>query len=86
MEAMNILTLNLVHDIVTGQHSVEEARKQYAESASAYMMNRPDRYTERLLFEVRTGGTADLDEAMISGAMMDQAKEKAKDALGLDGE
>ena len=35
MEAMNVLTLNLAHEIITGRRSVEEARAFYAETAAA---------------------------------------------------
>ena len=45
-------------------------------------MNRPDPYTERLLFDLPRGETPDLDEAMIGESMMRQAAEKAKDVLG----
>lgn len=49
------------------------------------MLNRPDRYTERLLFEPAPGDeTGDEDETVIGPSMLHQAKEKAKDALGLD--
>jgi hypothetical protein len=81
MEEMNFLSLNLMHDIVTGKHTVEEARQFYAEMAVAFMMNRPAPYTERLQFEVPTGDTADLDEVMIAEAMMHQTMEKAKEVL-----
>lgn len=80
-EAMNILTLNLANDIVTGAKTVDEARDVYAENASAYMMNRPAPYTEKLQFEVPTGGTADLDESVIAGAMTHQAGEKVSDLV-----
>ncbi len=43
-EAYNILTLNLVHDIVTGARTVEDAREMYAETAAAYSMGRPAPY------------------------------------------
>lgn len=41
MEAMDILSLKLLHDIVTRALSVEAAREKYAEEASAYMLDRP---------------------------------------------
>jgi hypothetical protein len=81
MEAMNILTLNLLNDIVTGRMTVDEARKRYAEEASAHMMNRPAPYTEKLVFQIPQGSTADLDEAMIGGSMMHQTIEKMKDVF-----
>jgi hypothetical protein len=84
MEAMNILTLNLMHDIVADRLTVEQAREKYTEEAAAHMLDRAAPYTERLLFDRPGGETADLDESMIGGAMLHQAGEKAKDALGRD--
>lgn len=86
MEDMNFLSLNLMHDIVTGSRTVEEARKFYAETAVAFMMNGPAPYTEGLQFELPRGDTADLDEVMIAAAMMHQTVEKAKEVLGGQGE
>lgn len=63
-EPMNILTLNLVHDIVTKKRTVDEARAFYAEVASAF--NQGDKsspYTQRLLFPKQTN-TADPDVAI----------------------
>ncbi len=76
MEEMNFLALNLAHDIVTGVRSVEDARREYAEQATAFMLKREAPYTEGLRFEVPRGGTADKDETkmgpmvkeMMSGA------------------
>lgn len=79
MEEMNYLALNLMHDVVTRSRSVEEARRFYAETAVAFMMGRPAPYTEGLQFPVPGGGTADLDETMIAGAMMHQITEKLRD-------
>lgn len=79
MEAMNILSLNLMHDIVQGRLTVEEARSLYADEAAAYMLGRPAPYTERLRFEAPDGGTADTDESMIADAMLAQMVEKVKD-------
>ncbi|MGM7701510.1 hypothetical protein ACSVDE_07255 [Pseudalkalibacillus sp. Hm43] len=64
-EPMNILTLNLVHDLVTGKRTVEEARAFYGQVASAF--NKGDHsspFTQRLLFAKQTN-TADPDVAII---------------------
>ena len=71
-----------MHDIVGGRTTVEEARKRYAEEASAYAMNRPAPYTEKLQFDPPEAQAADPDEAMMASSMMHQAVEKAKDVLG----
>ena len=80
-EWANILTLNLMHDIVTGKTSVEEARKTYAENAAGFTLGRPAPYAERLQFELPQGGTEDPDESMIGGAMARQTVGKVKDLL-----
>lgn len=82
MEGANKISLNLMHDIVTGKSSVEEARERFGEIASAYLMNRSAPYAEELQFEVSQGYVGDQDEAKIAGAMMDQAAEKLKDKIG----
>jgi hypothetical protein len=45
-EWANTLTLNLMHDIVTGKTTVEEARKAYAENAAAFTMGRSAHITD----------------------------------------
>ena len=82
MKEMNFLALNLMHEIVTGRRTTDEARKSYAETAMAFMMDRRVPYTERLQFEVPRGGTADVDETMMAGPMIDQTVERVKDVLG----
>jgi hypothetical protein len=67
LEAVNFLSLNLMHDIVGGSLAVEQAREKYAESISAYLMNRPAPYSERLLFEPPAENTRDVDAGTIWG-------------------
>jgi hypothetical protein len=83
MEEMNILSLNVMHEIVTGKRTVEEARKHHAETAMGYTMNRPSPYTESLLFGV-PADTADQDEAIMAGPAVSQLKEKVKDVIWSD--
>src|SRR5437868_14628948 len=80
-ESANVLGMNKVHEIVTVKRTVEEARKIAVESTVAYNMGRSAPYAERILFEVPQGGTEDLDESMISGAVLRQAGGKIKDVL-----
>jgi len=80
-EAANTITLNLMHEIVTGQRSVEEARKVYAENMVAYTLGRSAPYAEQFLFAVPQGGTEDPDESMIAGALARQTAGKVKDLL-----
>lgn len=80
-EAANVLGLNMVHEIVTGKRTWEEAREVSTQNTVAYNIGRNAPYAERLLFEVPQGGTEDLDESMITGAMLEQAAGKVKDLV-----
>lgn len=80
-ESANVLGMNMVHEIVTGKRTVEDARKTAVESTVAYNLGRSAPYAERLLFEVPQGGTEDLDESMISGAILRQMGGKIKDVV-----
>jgi hypothetical protein len=70
----------MVHEIVTGKRTVEEARRISTENTVAYNLGRAAPYAERLLFEVPSGGTADLDHSMIAGPILHQAGGKIKGA------
>lgn len=60
-EAMNILALNLAHEIIVGAKTVDEARELHAEEVVAHAVNPPSSYTERLLFGAPAGDPADFD-------------------------
>ena len=82
MEEMNYLALNLMHEIASGNRTVEEARRTYAETATAFMMGRSSPYTEGLQFESRRSDTADVDEVTITPMMRSAAEEVANAARG----
>ena len=84
-EAANTLTLNLMHDIVTGRATVDEARATFGETMVAYTLGRPAPYAEGLRFAVPDGGTEDQDERVIGAATLGgQAVGKVKDLLSGD--
>ena len=85
-ESANVLGMNMVHEIVTGKRTVEEAREISTQNTVAYNLGRAAPYAERLLFEVPQGGTEDLDRSMIGGAVAGQAAGKVKDVLTGRGE
>ena len=80
-EAANMITINFMNEIVTGQRTVDEARHAYAEQMAAYMVGRPAPYAERLLFQPPSHGTMDPDEGLMTPHMLNQMKEKVKDAF-----
>src|ERR671932_1897065 len=71
-EAANVLGLNMVHELVTGKRTVAEARHTSEQNTVAYNLGRDAPYAERLLFDVPDGGTEDLDQSAISGAIARQ--------------
>lgn len=79
MEAANILSFNVMHEIVTKNISAEEARKTFCDITSAFVLNRPAPFAEALQFEVPQGNTAEKDKTEIIPSMMKQAVEKVKD-------
>ncbi len=71
MEPLNMLALNLAHEIVMNGMTVEQARTTYAEQAMAFKEGRPAPYTERLTFTTPMDDTMDPDHP----PMMEQSKE-----------
>jgi hypothetical protein len=80
-EAANVLGMNMVHEIVTGKRTVEDARATAVENTVAYNLGRSAPYAERLLFDVPDGGTEDTDRSMIGGAILRQTGGKIKDMI-----
>lgn len=81
IEAANFTALNVMHDIVTEKLNSEEARDLLCEVMSAYMLNRPAPYAEKLQFDVPTEGKFDTDIVMIADEMVEQAREKINDMV-----
>lgn len=80
MEEMNLLALNLMHDIATGRRPVEEARRFYAETAAKFMTGQSSPYTDALQFAAKADDTADPDETTMAPVMRGMA-EGIKDAI-----
>lgn len=81
-EAANLLTINLMHDIITGERTVEEARKEFGEQTAAWMMNREAPYTESIRFaQPSERDTGYRDEPVMKGPTVRQTVEKVKDVL-----
>lgn len=80
-EAANVLGLNMVHEIVTGKRTVEEARETSSQHTVAYNLGRSAPYAERLQFEVPNGGTEDLDKPVIARPIAQQVAGKVKDIV-----
>lgn len=75
-EEANFLALNLMHDIVTGAKSVEQARDYYATEFLDFRRKQPTPYMEELRFTPPTGETADRDVRVLSGEEIERAKQE----------
>lgn len=67
-EAMNVLALNLAHELIKGERDVEQAREAFAEEAAMHAVNPPSAYTVRLLFESPAADPADYDAPAVEGS------------------
>ncbi|NGM87848.1 hypothetical protein G5B35_11075 [Parapusillimonas sp. SGNA-6] len=65
-EEANFLALNLMHDIVTGAKTVEEARAYYGKELLDYRRKKPTPYMDGLRFATGDAHTADPDQPILS--------------------
>ncbi|HLU03084.1 MAG TPA: hypothetical protein VKZ94_09995 [Advenella sp.] len=72
-EQANLLALNLMHDIVTGQKNVEQARAYYGKEFLDYRRKKNTPYMEKLRFEPNRQNAMDPDEAILSKSDIAQA-------------
>ena len=76
-EQANFLALNLMHDVVTGAKTVEEARRYYGQEFVDYRRRKPTPYMEKLNFQPGTG-TADPDQRLLSDEELRRASEEGQ--------
>jgi hypothetical protein len=77
-EQANFLALNLMHDIVTGAKSVQQARDYYAKEFVDFRRKKPTPYMEKLHFSPGDGDTADPDIRQLSDEDLEQAKREGE--------
>ena len=81
-EEANLLALNLMHDIVTGTKTSDEARAYYAKEFLDYRRKRPTPYMQKLHFTPDNGGAADPDERVLSDDDLQRAKQEGERSGG----
>jgi hypothetical protein len=64
-EGANYLAINLAHDIITGEKTVEEARQSYAENVKMMMEGEEPEYMQGFQFELPEGEETDPGEPII---------------------
>lgn len=78
-EQANSLALNLMHDIVTGDKTVDEARSYYAKEFLDARRKQPTPYMDKLHFEPQSG-SADPDVRVLTDEQLEKAVEEGKSA------
>jgi hypothetical protein len=71
------LALNLMHDIVTGQKSMQEARDYYAKEVLDYRRKKPTPYMNELRFKTQTD-TGDTDKRVLSDEDLERAEQEGR--------
>lgn len=64
-EAMNFLSLNIAHDLITGKIQVEEARELHTRTAIAFMKGEKPLYTQALQFRLPQDDLEDPDQVTV---------------------
>ncbi|WP_164219716.1 hypothetical protein [Virgibacillus sp. YIM 98842] len=82
-EGANILSLNMMHEVVTGKRTPEEAREFIAKEISKYLLGHPAPYAEQFQFELPEGVQWDTDETTVVDVAVNEAIETMKGKLGL---
>ncbi len=81
-EPLNILALNLMHEVAADGLSAEGARTRYADEAAAWSMNRPAPLTEKLRIDASLmTGTRDPDKPAMKAAAIKNTAGKMLDAV-----
>jgi hypothetical protein len=77
-EQANFLALNLMHDIVTGTKSVQQARDYYAQEFADFRRKKPTPYMEKLRFTPAADDSTDPDVRVLSDEDLEQAKREGE--------
>lgn len=80
-EQANFLALNLMHDVVTGEKSVAEARDHYAQEFLDYRRKKPTPYMDGLRVP-QAEGAPDPDERMLSDEDLERAVQEGEQSGG----
>jgi hypothetical protein len=77
-EGANFLALNLAHDIVEGDRSVQEAREFYANAIREMLEGNPSEYMQGLQFDKPVGDVGYSDKTVMDMSKVKELKQKKK--------
>lgn len=75
-EGANFLALNLAHDIIEGERSVEEAREHYADAIMKMMQGEKPEYLQGLVFDTPQWNVTNPDETVLDMSKVKEMKKK----------
>ena len=81
-EPANFLALNLAHDVLTGEKSVEEAREAYTEIFARKQAGGTPEYVQGFQFQLPQGDQRDPDERTLSEEQKQEANQQVQPAEG----
>lgn len=79
-EEANFLSVNLSHDIITGEKSTEEAREAYTKIMAKSMAGASPEYMQGLQFDLPEDDQHDPDEKTMTEEIKQEAKEQVEGA------
>lgn len=79
-EAANFLALNLTHDVITDEKSVDEARQAYAKIIARKKEGGSPAYTQGFQFDLPEGDQRDPDETILTEEMTQNAQQQVQGA------
>ncbi|MCM3088399.1 hypothetical protein M3557_10760 [Bhargavaea ginsengi] len=71
-------TLSMMHEVVTGKRTSQEARNFIKHEIVEYVMNRPAPYCEAFQFELPEGSKWDTDKTVVQDKLLKEAVDKVK--------
>lgn len=84
-EGANFLSINLMHEIVTGKRTVDDARAFYSETLAAYCLGESAPYCEGFLFELPKRNSGDPDKPVTPGPKAKEITKKVDEFLRTSG-
>lgn len=85
-EGANTISMNVMHEIVQGKRTPEEAREKIKEQITKFMKNEPAPYAEELLFDLHEKEQWDTDHPVVDDQELLQAVKEKKQLLNLEDE
>ncbi len=77
-EGANVLSLNLAHDVITGERTAEQAREDFGGIMAKWKAGGSPEYVRTLQFEPRSGDATDPDETIVTAGI----KQRARNLVG----